>query len=409
MKFFIFVMIIALPLPSFAAPDFEQIDKSVVRIINISSSGGATGTGFVINDQNNVVTNHHVIENSVKLFIADGGTDEDHLKPAVVKWSSAEKDLAILEVSNLNRPALSLSSVEPAKGSQIYAIGFPGIADEITHDLSIDSTITNGSMSRIIDAAWQENSPTFRVIQHSADINGGNSGGPLINPCGQVVGVNTIKTSLSASINSGEIISGVFFASHISSLIEILKAKQIPFNEIQTPCTQKKPPADNFVNLSTAIFAVVLGIFAMLLALRKPRQQVIQTVETYSKFLRRSQPQEPKPLKHHQASNPQKAWLLSGEPEIQLSIHQSTLEQAAHGLTIGRSANLNELVIKHHTISRRHARFTYQDNHLYIEDVNSSNGTKVDGMTLQAFEPYKLNLGTTIMLGDIKLLLTKKH
>lgn len=392
--------LLAIPFTSQATPNFDHIDKSVVRIINMTGNGNATGTGFVINNQHHVVTNHHVIAGSQQLFIAEDGVAQAH--SAVVKWSSETKDLAILQVPSLHRPALSLSSVEPGKGTPIYAIGFPGIADLLTNGISTESSVTIGSVSRLINAAWRNNSPRFRIVQHSSEINGGNSGGPLINACGEVVGVNTIKTSLAASIASGEIISGVFYASHISSLIEILKAQPFPFNEVKTACTAANgTPTNN--NIWIAIIVAISVIFALLLS--QPRQKIIQAVETYSQLLRRANKSKKQKYSSHNTSTPQRNWVLSGinKPDIHLTFNEATLQQIKLGLTIGRSAKLSELVINNDTISRCHARLSYHETQLYIEDINSSNGTKVDGIALKPFEPIRLTSGNVLTLGEIKL------
>jgi hypothetical protein len=393
------ITLFAIPVSSLAEPNFEELDKSIVLIINIMANAKATGTGFVINEQNYVITNHHVIQAHRQLFIADGGTDQAHLKPAVVKWSSEEKDLAILHVPNLHRPALSLSSVEPNKGTAVYAIGFPGIADFLTQEISIESSVTIGSVSRLINAAWHENEPKFRIVQHSAELNGGNSGGPLINACGQVVGINTVKTSLAASINRGEIISGVFYASHISSLIEILKAKAIPFNQITTNCTPKN------VTPTIVISIIILLLIIIFLSFRRPRQQVIHVVETYTQWKRTKVEKKSIPKKIDK-----KSWLLSGieNSNIHIVVNEAQLQQAQpFGLIIGRSPKLSELVIDDKTISRCHARISYKQNQLYIEDMNSLNGSKLNDDTLTPFKPMKLNSGSILTLGKVKLLYEK--
>lgn len=383
----ILITLFIIPFNSFAAPNFEELDKSVVLIINIMANAKGTGTGFVINEQNDVITNHHVIQNHRALFIADGGTDPAHLKPAVVKWSSKEKDLAILHVPNLqHRPALPLSSVEPSKGKAVYAIGFPGIANLLIQKLSTESSVTIGSVSRLINAAWHENEPKFRIIQHSSELNGGNSGGPLINACGQVVGINTVKTSLAASINRGEIISGVFYASHISSLIDVLKAKAISFNQITTNCT-----SENVTSTIVITIIILLVIITIFLSFSRPRQQIMQAVETYT--------QEKKSINKN-------SWLLSGieNKNIHIIINETELQQAqAFGLMIGRSAKLSELVINDKTICPCHARIIYQQNQVYIEDMNSLNSSKLNDVTLTAFKPIKLNSENILTLGKVKL------
>jgi S1-C subfamily serine protease len=402
----VLLVFLTLPITSLAAdaPDFDQLDESVVRIITRKPDGIGTGTGFVINDQQNVVTNYHVIEGGRQYFVADGGVDEAHLKAAEVKWFSKEKDLAILHVPDLQRPALPLSSVEPSKGSQIHAIGFPGAADLLTEEVSIESSVTSGSISRVIDAAWQENTPLFRVVQHNSEINGGNSGGPLVNMCGQVVGVNTLKTSLALSIARGEVISGIFYASHISSLIEVLKAQQIPFTEVDAACSGSDSAAVAYIGI--ALIALGVAILAVVFSLSRPRQQLIHAIETYSQRLRRSmKPVKPTPPKPKQSTS--QGWVLSGVDKqgesIRLTFDEAQLQDSTQGLTIGRSSRLSEFAIKDDSISRRHARLSYAENRVLVEDVNSLNGTKLDGVALEPFKPKPLSSGATLTVGEVKL------
>jgi len=403
---------LAIPLTGLAELDFDQLDKSVVRVITVKAGDTfGSGTGFVINNGPNVVTNYHVIEGGQRVLVADGSTNEEDLKEAIIKWSSEERDLAVLQVPGLlPRPALSLSSAEPNKGSQVYAIGFPGAADLLTDEVSTESSVTTGSISRLIDAAWEQNSPLFRVVQHSSEINSGNSGGPLVNACGQVVGINTIKTSLAASIRSGEIISGVFFASHASSLIEALTAQNIPFQNVNQRCTASDSAMVAYLGI--ALIVVGIAMLVVVFSLTRPRQ-FIQAIETYSRRLRNSvkvtPSQKTKPSTSSQETGGQ--WLLSGTDQagnnIRLTVTEAELQNVSLGLTIGRSAKLSELVIKDDSISRRHARLNYTDNHLSIEDLDSLNATKVDGVALTPFIPKRLTSGTTLSLGQLNLSLTR--
>ena len=73
--------------------------------------------------------------------------------------------------------------------------------------------------------------------------------------------------------------AGVFYASHISSLIEVLNAQNIPFYEVGRACTASSSPINY---LWVAIIAVILALLAVLFSLKHPRQQIIQAVETYT-------------------------------------------------------------------------------------------------------------------------------
>jgi hypothetical protein len=214
-----------------------------------------------------------------------------------------------------------------------------------------------------------------------------------------VVGINTVKISLATSIASGEIISGVFYASHISSLMEVLKAQRISFNEIKIGCSPNGTAATGEMNVGIiAIVAVVLALFAVLFSLRRPRQQVIQAVETCSQWVR-----HPKKAVQSRHTTSTSGWVLSGLDRQGQSIH-FTLQATGHfNFTIGRSSKLCDLVIKDDSISRCHARLSYSGNSLSIEDLNSLNGTKVNGVVLKPFKAMRLTSDNTLTLGMVKL------
>jgi pSer/pThr/pTyr-binding forkhead associated (FHA) protein len=74
---------------------------------------------------------------------------------------------------------------------------------------------------------------------------------------------------------------------------------------------------------------------------------------------------------------------------------------------IGRAADQCQLLLAHRTVSRRHARMTMAGDTLQIEDLGSTNGTAVNGMTLQAGTPAAVQSGTKLKIGDVAL--TVRH
>lgn len=100
-------------------------------------------------------------------------------------------------------------------------------------------------------------------------------------------------------------------------------------------------------------------------------------------------------------------WSLAGQSddgrawEIQLS--EAQLARHKYGLTVGRHEKLCEIALDHAGLSRRHARFLLQDGRLALEDLNSANGSMVDGRVLKPFEPERLDDGSTVVLADIRL------
>lgn len=100
-------------------------------------------------------------------------------------------------------------------------------------------------------------------------------------------------------------------------------------------------------------------------------------------------------------------WLISGidqqDQAIELRVSDAQISAAKLGITIGRSAKLSELVIDDNSVSRRHARIRYIGNNLYIEDLNSLNGSWVNDEALKPFQPLQVKLDETLVLGEIPM------
>ena len=100
-------------------------------------------------------------------------------------------------------------------------------------------------------------------------------------------------------------------------------------------------------------------------------------------------------------------WCLQGVGEAQKSIRMvlgdTELVRAYPGLVVGRHPALCHRVLDDLTISHRHCRFSVRDKRLYVEDLNSLNGTLVDGRDLLPFEPVPVTEGATISLGRLGL------
>lgn len=184
--------------------------KSVVMIYNkINGQGVSTGSGFIITADGYVVTNQHVIDGNGSItVITTDGTEY----PAVLVGADDANDVALLKVEAQNlRPVKLGSSSDLIVGDQVAAIGNP--LGELT------STLTVGYIS-----AKERDVTTdgfaINMLQTDASINSGNSGGPLFNMRGEVVGITTAKYSGTSS--SGASIEGIGFAIPIDDVVDIL-------------------------------------------------------------------------------------------------------------------------------------------------------------------------------------------
>lgn len=103
----------------------------------------------------------------------------------------------------------------------------------------------------------------------------------------------------------------------------------------------------------------------------------------------------------------ERGWMLVGLGDerrpLRLVFGESALRAAPLGLAIGRHPALCERVIDEESVSRRHARLALDGRHLVVEDLNSLNGTSIDGRPLAPFVPEQLRPGQTLSLGAVDL------
>ena len=184
----------------------ERIDQSVVQIA--SSSG--TGSGFLIDATGTVVTNLHVVQNtgSAEVKFVDGSRYEIAGFVALAE----DKDLVLLRIrsSRDNFNPLKIVSKLPRKGETVYALGAPrgylgSITDGIVSAIRTGTEIRQIAMGEADGADRLEAALDFSEeitwIQTSSPISPGNSGGPLVNSLGEVVGVNTWIQTDAQNIN----------------------------------------------------------------------------------------------------------------------------------------------------------------------------------------------------------------
>lgn len=162
---------------------YRRCIGSVVSIVTVTPSGKASGTGIIMSEDGYVITNHHVIESAQAVSVLTADSRE---YTASVIGSDETSDLAVLkiEAEGLQAAEFGDSSVLQV-GDSVAAIGDPlGTA--------LRGTMTDGIVSAI-NRDLTVNDRTMSLIQTNAALNNGNSGGPLINCYGQVIGINTMK------------------------------------------------------------------------------------------------------------------------------------------------------------------------------------------------------------------------
>ena len=189
---------------------YRRCIGSVVSIVTVTPSGKASGTGIIMSEDGYVITNHHVIESAQAVSVL---TSDNQEYAASVVGSDETSDLAVLKVEaeGLQAAEFGDSSVLQV-GDSVAAIGDPlGTA--------LRGTMTDGIISAI-NRDLTVNDRTMSLIQTNAALNNGNSGGPLINCYGQVIGINTMKMSNFYSLSAT--VEGIGFAIPIDTAKPII-------------------------------------------------------------------------------------------------------------------------------------------------------------------------------------------
>lgn len=192
---------------------------SVVRVEAEFSDGISSGSGFVIADDGSatyIATNWHVVEGKPRSLYV--WVDENDTVSAEIYAYSEHKDLCILKLANtIPKKILKLDVGTVKQGDAVYAVGFPAAADDLSDTAahsSKEATITDGIVSAIRTVTITETGKPVAILQISAAINAGNSGGPLFNHKGNVIGINTYGTYDSQGI------FGAIITEELVSLME---------------------------------------------------------------------------------------------------------------------------------------------------------------------------------------------
>ena len=177
-------------------------------------SGFSSGTGFFITSDGYVITNYHVIEGGTEVTIT---THDDEEYAAEIVGYEENNDLAVLKVEGENLPCVTIgSSSDLLVGDQVVAIG--NVLSTFASSLTVGYV---SGVDRVVDTQGV----AMNMIQTDVAINSGNSGGPLFNMKGEVVGITTAKFSGQSS--SGVSIEGIGFAipmDDVTGMIEDLKS-----------------------------------------------------------------------------------------------------------------------------------------------------------------------------------------
>lgn len=378
--------------PVMAAFDQSVLDGIVLLYAGAPDAGGEMtylrGTGFFVGEQGEnpqyIVTNCHVVEDFILAGKALGGGelravfDKDDEEEAYLVDYDYEKDIALLklaEPTDKRSPLLMREPEEGMLGDEVYAVGYPLAADvtvqAVTSYSKSDATVTTGSISRLLT----ESGTGRKLIQTDAALSGGNSGGPLTDGDGMVLGVNTYASELDQNL---------FYAVSVGEILPMLQRNNIGY---------AMAPASGGVNpvaLAAGGGAVVLLLIVVILLISRSGKK---------KKAARAAAQQP-PQQQEKGKSPV---LRSAAPQhgnLVVQLHRQPVQ-------LGRDSATCRLVYQDGTpgVSSHHCQVYYdaQEGVFVVTDLHSTYGTFLAGGQRIAPEaPVKLPPKSAIYLGEVE-------
>lgn len=388
----VLLLSLALPVVAVTANDARNsvVVVSTLLATDAGNVGFGHGSGFFVSDQY-LVTNHHVIEDfeqygagELITMTADGATlsgrakirvyyDSGNYEEAFLVGSDSRRDVAILRLSGPTDQRVSLQLKVPTDdmvGSTVYAVGFPGLADNIVADATSswsknDSTVTSGTISRMVT----QSGTGQRNVQIDCDIKHGNSGGPVIDETGAVIGIATWGVS-----NNNE---SVNYAVNIEDAMMLMDQYRVPYTMA----------GESAQTGSAGNLAFVIGIAAA----------VLIAASVIAVILRRKK-QIPAPAV---PAAPQKVPTVRSLAQVN---YGSRAPVSGQPVLIGRSGACG-LRFPNETpgVSGSHCTVQWdtQNGDFIVMDLNSTYGTfLMSGQKLSPNVPYHLRPGDRFYLAD---------
>ncbi|MCW3837374.1 trypsin-like peptidase domain-containing protein [Sphingomonas canadensis] len=221
------------------ADDISASARGVVRIVTIAVVGDEVvgfghGSGFAV-APNRVVTNAHVVElasrypDNVVIGVVPSEGDKSFQGRLIA--IDPDRDLALIEFSGVRLPTLAIYTGAVAEGDALIALGYPGNVDLATARSAADFINPQSPVRSQGNFSGNRRLGNTSVLIHTAAIARGNSGGPLLDRCGRVLGVNTAQTNG----DSGD--SSFGFAVSAAELAAFLAEAKQPASTVTVPCT----------------------------------------------------------------------------------------------------------------------------------------------------------------------------
>ena len=207
------------------------------------------GSGFIINEEGYILTNYHVVKGAQEISVT---LSNDVTTTAQVVNYDENQDVAMIKITDesVEIPATvelgDSDALQP--GEEVIAIGTP-----LSTELS--STVTKGIISATSRSVAVESGVTMNLIQTDAAINAGNSGGPLVNTKGEVVGINSSKIS-------GEAVEGIGFSIPINDIKDKIESLSKPILNLGISVRTIDEALSKQLNMEQGLYVVEVTEFS---------------------------------------------------------------------------------------------------------------------------------------------------
>lgn len=165
--------------------------SSIATVFVKGEAGDSTGSGFIAFDRRSLVTNFHVVEDAREIEVKFSDGERVAAKTYCIALPGSDLAVLQLEVEQTTRTPLEFADAPSIPGQHVFAIGAPlGLQNSVS-DGVVSANRTRSEVNEALDSVHPDMHKDLKLVQVSAPISSGNSGGPLIDTSGRVVGVNT--------------------------------------------------------------------------------------------------------------------------------------------------------------------------------------------------------------------------
>lgn len=423
------------PMQVFAESDFPTVlaetKKGVVQIYGLANDGvylsSWVGTGFAVGEEGEdsdvFLTNWHVVtgdgqfeQSDVRIWILQENCyiDAETYEPdpdrsiacEVLKTTTGYPDYAIIRAveSISGYKALPLLSSEDIQdGTTVYALGYPAVVGgaSASHYGIDDITSTNGIISQHMQYAYADNT---WVLMHTAQISGGNSGGPLITEAGAVIGLNTY------GFGESEENMNRYCAVYIDYVMEGLDELDISYDIYSE--AEDKDGSFNVMYLVLIAGVAVVAVIAVILwtsqqkkkkmhelAMQQEQQRLHQ-----EELYRREKLRQQEEVRRRQEEQQRQERMI----KARLRLNGATVYPVlASGGTVGRDKSCMIVLPENAPgVSRVHCKLEFRGDTLVMTDMNSTYGTYIHGKRVPPNTPVALKQYSSFSLGSDQVTLT---